>query len=276
MREHASMNTRFAGQVVLITGASSGIGAELARQFAADGARVALAARDATRLESVASECRALGAEALVVVGDVAVEASCADIVDRTVAHYGQLDVLVNNAGMGSSGRFEDVTDLTIFDTLMRVNYLGSVWCTAHALPHLKRSKGRLVAISSLTGLTGVPKRTAYAATKHAMAGFFDSLRIELDGTGVTVTMIYPGFVFSEINQRALSPDGTPFGDRGYTRRKGETMETDQCGRLILAAVANRNRDLVMTWRGKIGRMLKLMSPALVDRIAKGVIESRQ
>ncbi len=170
----------------------------------------------------------------------------------------------------------EDVTDLTIFDTLMRVNYLGSVWCTAHALPHLKRSKGRLVAISSLTGLTGVPKRTAYAATKHAMAGFFDSLRIELDGTGVTVTMIYPGFVFSEINQRALSPDGTPFGDRGYTRRKGETMETDQCGRLILAAVANRNRDLVMTWRGKIGRMLKLMSPALVDRIAKGVIESRQ
>ena len=276
MREHASMNTRFVGQVVLITGASSGIGAELARQFAADGARVALAARDATRLESVAAECRALGAEALVVVGDVAVEASCADIVDRTVAHYGQLDVLVNNAGMGSSGRFEDVTDLTIFDTLMRVNYLGSVWCTAHALPHLKRSKGRLVAISSLTGLTGVPKRTAYAATKHAMAGFFDSLRIELDGTGVTVTMIYPGFVFSEINQRALSPDGTPFGDRGYTRRKGETMETDRCGRLILAAVANRNRDLVMTWRGKIGRMLKLMSPALVDRIAKGVIESRQ
>ena len=276
MREHASMNTRFAGQVVLITGASSGIGAELARQFAADGARVALAARDGTRLESVASECRALGAEALVVVGDVGVEASCADIVDRTVAHYGQLDVLVNNAGMGSSGRFEDVTDLTIFDTLMRVNYLGSVWCTAHALPHLKRSKGRLVAISSLTGLTGVPKRTAYAATKHAMAGFFDSLRIELDGTGVTVTMIYPGCVFSEINQRALSPDGTPFGDRGYTRRKGETMETDQCGRLILAAVANRNRDLVMTWRGKIGRMLKLMSPALVDRIAKGVIESRQ
>ena len=270
------MNTRFAGQVVLSTGASSGIGAELARQFAADGARVALAARDATRLESVAAECRVLGAEALVVVGDVGVEASCADIVERTVAHFGQLDILVNNAGMGSSGRFEEITDLTIFDTLMRVNYLGSVWCTAHALPHLKRSKGRIVGISSLTGLTGVPKRTAYAATKHAMAGFFDSLRIELDGTGVTVTMIYPGFVFSEINQRALSPDGTPFGDRGYTRRKGETMETDQCGRLILTAVANRDRDLVMTWRGKIGRMLKLMSPALVDRIAKGVIESRQ
>ena len=182
----------------------------------------------------------------------------------------------MNNAGIGSSGLFEEITDLTIFDTLMRVNYLGSVWCTAHALPHLKQSKGRLVAISSLTGLTGVPKRTAYAATKHAMAGFFDSLRIELDGSGVTVTMVYPGFVFSEINQRALSPDGTPFGDRGYVRRKGETLETDRCGRLILSAVAHRDRDLVMTWRGKIGRLLKLISPKLVDRIAKGVIETRQ
>ena len=270
------MSGRFAGQVVLVTGASSGIGAELARQFAAEGARVALAARDAVRLESVAAECRALGGEALVVPGDVGVESSCAEIVARTVAHYGQLDVLVNNAGMGSSGLFAEITDRTIFDTLMRVNYLGSVWCTAHALPHLKRSKGRLVAISSLTGLTGVPKRTAYAATKHAMAGFFDSLRIELDGSGVTVTMVYPGFVFSEINQRALSPDGTPFGDRGYKRRQGETMETDRCGRLILRAVANRDRDLVMTWRGKIGRLLKLISPALVDRIAKGVIDSRQ
>ena len=261
---------------MLLTGASSGIGAELARQFAADGARLALAARDVARLESVAAECRALGGEALVVPGDVSVETACASMVARAVAHYGQLDILVNNAGLGSSAEFERITDLSIFDTLMRVNYLGSVWCTAHALPHLKRTKGRIVAVSSLTGLTGVPNRTAYAATKHAMAGFFDSLRIELDGTGVSVTVIYPGFVFSEINQRALSPDGTPFGDRGFVRRKGETMETDECGRLILAAVAGRNRELVMTWRGKIGRALKLIFPRLVDRIALKAVESRQ
>lgn len=270
------MSHRFAGQVILLTGASSGIGAELARQFAADGARLALAARDAERLESVAAECRALGADALVVPGDVAIETSCASMVERTVAHYGCLDMLVNNAGLGSSGLFSDISDLSIFDTLMRVNYLGSVWCTAYALPHLKRSNGRLVAIASLTGLTGVPKRTAYAATKHAMAGFFDSLRIELEGSGVSVTVIYPGFVFSEINQRALSPDGTPFGERGFVRRKGETMETDECGRLILAAVAKRDRELIMTWRGKIGRLLKLVSPSLVDRIARRAIESRQ
>lgn len=266
----------FAGQVVLLTGASSGIGAELARQFAVQGAKLALAARDVARLETVAAECRALGGEALVVPGDVSEEPSCASMVQRTIMHYQRLDVLVNNAGLGSSGLFEQITDLSIFDTLMRVNYLGSVWCTAHALPHLKQSRGRIVAISSLTGLTGVPKRTVYAATKHAMAGFFDSLRIELDGSGVSVTVIYPGFVFSEINRRALSPDGTPFGDHGYQRRKGETMETDECCRQILRAVERRDRDLVMTWRGKIGRLLKLISPALVDRIARNVIDAKQ
>lgn len=266
----------FRGQVVLITGASSGIGAELARQCAAAGAHVALAARDGARLAQVAADCRTNGGDALVLTGDVSIEADCKRLVDDTVAHYGRLDTLINNAGLGASGRFDDITDLSIFETLMRVNFLGSVWCTAHALPHLKESRGRIVAVSSLTGLTGVPKRTAYAATKHAMAGFFDSLRIELDGTGVSVTVVYPGFVFSEINQRALQPNGQPFGERAYLRKKGETMETDECCRQILAATAARQRDLVMTFRGKIGRLLKLLSPSLVDGIARRAIDRRQ
>ncbi len=266
----------FAGQVVIVTGASSGIGAELARQFAASGARLVLAARDVARLEAMAAECRSLGAQALVVETDVSQEAACKTLMERAVAHFGTIDILVNNAGLGSSGQFDEITDLTIFDTLMRVNYLGSVWCTAYALPHLKQSKGRIVGISSLTGLTGVPKRTAYAATKHAMAGFFDSLRIELLQSGVTVTMIYPGFVFSEINRRALSPDGTPFGDRAYKRTSVETMETDECCRQILATVARRDRELVLTWRGKIGRILKLIAPSLVDGIARRAIQQRQ
>jgi len=266
----------FTGRVVLVTGASSGIGAELARQFAGAGASVALAARDTVRLESVAVQCRALGADTLVVRADVGIETECREMIERTVAHFGRLDMLVNNAGLGSSGRFDEITDLSIFDTLMRVNYLGSVWSTAHALPHLKRSGGQVVAISSLTGLAGVPKRTAYGATKHAMAGFFDSLRIELEGSGVAVTVIYPGFVFSEINQRALGPDGQPFGTRAYVRKPGETMETEACCRQILLAVAARQRELIMTWRGRVGRILKLISPRLVDDLARRAIESRQ
>ena len=266
----------FRGQVVLVTGASSGIGAELARQCAAAGAHVALAARDGARLAQVAADCRTRGGDALVLTGDVSIEADCKRLIDETVAHYGRLDTLINNAGLGASGRFDDITDLSIFETLMRVNFLGSVWCTAYALPHLKESRGRIVAISSLTGLTGVPKRTAYAATKHAMAGFFDSLRIELDGTGVSVTVVYPGFVFSEINQRALQPNGQPFGERAYLRKKGETTETDECCRQILVATAARQRDLVMTFRGKIGRLLKLISPSIVDGIARRAIDRRQ
>jgi NAD(P)-dependent dehydrogenase (short-subunit alcohol dehydrogenase family) len=271
-----SASSALAGLVTIVTGASSGIGAELARQLAAGGARLALAARDADRLETVAAECRAAGGDALVVPTDVTDEAQCAALVARTVAHYGRLDVLVANAGVSASGRLEETTDLSIFERLMRVNYLGAVWCIAHALPHLRASRGRLVAISSLTGLTGVPKRTAYAATKHALAGFCDSLRIELAGTGVSVTVVYPGFVFSEINQRALDPDGRAFGDRGYRRLPGETMPTDVCCRLIVRALVRRDRDLVMTWRGKVGRLLKLVAPSLVDRMARGVMEGRQ
>lgn len=266
----------FRDQVVLITGASSGIGAELALQLADVGARLALAARDTTRLTQVAVACRARGGTAIIVPADVTSEADCKAMVDETVRAFGRLDMLVNNAGTSMSGLFTDITDLSIFERIMRLNYLGSVWCTAAAMPHLLASRGRLVAVSSLTGLTGVPKRTAYAASKHAMAGFFDSLRIELVNSGVSVTVAYPGFVMSEINKHALSPDGTPFGDRAYVRKPQETMATDECGRLILRAAARRDRDIVMTWRGKIGRMLKLLSPAFVDTLARRAIESRQ
>lgn len=275
------MSSSLAGTVTLITGASSGIGAELARQCADAGARLALAARDATRLEQVASECRARGAEVVVIPGDVSAQSDCERFVQATVAHYGRLDTLVNNAGIGAGARLDEVTDLSVYDTLMRVNYLGSVWCTAYALPHLKSSRGRVVAIASLTALTGVPKRTAYAATKHAMAGFFDSLRVELMGSGVSVTVIYPGFVVSEINQRALRADGTSGATAGrspsplpHTPPPG-TMPTSECCRLIVRAMERRDRDCVMTLRGKLGRWLKVISPALVDRIALRVIASR-
>jgi short-subunit dehydrogenase len=273
--EHVA-RASFANSVICITGASSGIGAELARQCAAVGARLVLAARDEARLAEVADACRELGAEALVVRTDVAQEADCAALIRSTIGHFGRLDMLINNAGLGASGLVRDVTDPSLFERVMRVNYLGSVWCTLHALPHLLASRGRLVAVSSLTGLTGVPKRAAYGATKHAMAGFFDSLRIELEGTGVSVTVAYPGFVLSEINRHALSPAGTPWGERGYVRRPGETMATAECATLILHAAAARRRDIVMTWRGKVGRLLKLVAPSLVDRMARRAIDGKQ
>ena len=147
----------YAGKVVVVTGASQGIGKALCLELAAQRPRLVLAARDAAALEAVAAECRARGAETLVVPTDVADEAACRALVERAVERFCGVDVLVNNAGMGMLARFEDVTDLSLYERLMRVNYLGSVYPTFYALPHLKRSRGQIVAVSSLAGLNGRP-----------------------------------------------------------------------------------------------------------------------
>ena len=265
------MADAFRENVVVITGASDGIGREMALQMAAQGAWLALAARDAARLEDAAAACRARGGRAVAVRTDVADEAQCRALIERTVAEFGRVDTLVNNAGISMWARFDQVSDLAPFEQMMRVNYLGSVYCTHAALPHLKRTRGRIVGVSSLTGRAGVPTRSGYAATKHAMAGFFDSLRIELADEGVTVTMVYPGFVSTGIRARAYGPDGAPL--RASPVRESEVMTPEECARQIVKAAAGRRRELVMTARGKVGAWIKLVAPGLVDRIARRAIE---
>jgi short-subunit dehydrogenase len=263
----------FQDLVVIVTGASLGIGRELALQLSSQGARLVLAARDAGRLSEVAAECELAGGRAIAVPTDVADQAQCRRLIDAAIAEFGRLDVLINNAGLSMWARFEDITDLAPFDQMMRVNYMGSVYCTHAALPHLKQSRGRLVAVSSLTGRTGVPTRSGYAATKHAMAGFFDSLRIELEGSGVSVTVVYPGFVSTGIREHAFGPDGAPLGAGNSPVREAEVMTPEECARQILNAAAARRRELVMTLRARVGAWLKMFSPALVDRIARRAIE---
>ena len=258
-------------RVVVVTGASKGIGAELARQLAARGARLALGARNLDDLERVAAACRAAGGEAIAVRTDVAVERDCRALLDGAHLAFGRVDALVNNAGMTMWARFEEVTDMSILEEIMRVNYLGSVYCTRHALPYLRQTRGLLVGISSLAGRVGVPTRTGYSAAKHAMAGFFDSLRIELDGSGVDVTMIYPGFVATGIRENAAGPDGKPI--RVSPVKEGEVMGVEECARRIVAAMERREREVVMTARGKMGLWLRLLAPSLVDRIARRAIQ---
>jgi len=258
--------------IVVITGASKGIGAELAEQLAARGAALCLAARNGEELEAVAGRCRARGAKVITVKADVGVEADCKAMVDATIAAFGRIDTLVNNAGATMWARFEDIGDMSILQRIMQVNYMGAVYCTHHALPHLKATKGSLVGISSLAGRTGVPTRTGYAASKHAMTGFFDSLRIELDGSGVTVTMIYPGFVSTGIRENASGPDGKPIAVSPV--KEGEVMGVEECARIIVAAMETRKREVIMTARGKIGLWLKLVAPGVIDRIAKRAIET--
>jgi short-subunit dehydrogenase len=265
--------TPFRENVVVLTGASAGIGHQLALQLAAQGARLVLAARDAAKLEETAAACRALGAQAISVPTDVGDEAQCKALVERAVAEFGRIDTLVNNAGIGMWARFDEMTDLAPFERIMRVNYLGSVYPTFYALPHLKQTRGRIVGVNSLTGKTGVPTRSGYAASKHAAAGFFDSIRIELEDSGVTVTQVFPGFVATEIRERAFGPDGRPLGQGNSPVHEREVMSAEECARQIVAAAAGRRRELIMTLRGKVGAKLKLVAPALVDRMARKAIE---
>ena len=257
--------------VVAITGASKGIGAELARQLAAQGARLVLAARSEKELEAVARDCRDAGASVVCVRADVANERDCQAIVAGAVLAFGRLDTLVNNAGVSMWARFEDIEDMSILERIMQVNYMGAVHCTRHALPHLRQSRGRIVGVASIAGMVGVPTRTGYAASTHAMRGFFDSLRIELDGSGVTVTMIYPDFVSTGIRENASGPDGKPIMLSPV--KEGEVMSVEVCARRIVKAISRREREVVMTARGKMGLWLKLLAPALIDRMAKRAIE---
>jgi NAD(P)-dependent dehydrogenase (short-subunit alcohol dehydrogenase family) len=255
-----------ANQAILLTGASSGIGREMAFQLALPGRRLALAARDANALEEVAAFCRKRGCEALVVPTDVGIESECRRLVEQTIGAFGALDAVFLNAGQDMWARLDELEDSAVLERLVRVNYLGPAWLTRFALPHLKTSRGRIVVVSSLAGLTGVPTRTGYAASKHALHGFFDSLRIELADTGVSVTLACPDFVLSEIHRRASGPDGKPLGVSPM--QEGRIMTAAQCAAAILDAAARRRRMVLLSLRGRLGRYARLFVPGLIDRIA--------
>jgi short-subunit dehydrogenase len=264
----------FADQVVVVTGASEGIGRAFCIALAPQRPRLVLAARNRERLESLAEECRRLGAQACVVPTDVTDEDACRALIDSAVTAFGRIDVLVNNAGGTMWTRLDEIRDLSIFERLMRLNYLGSVYPTFHALPHLQQSRGRIVAVASMAGLIGVPTRTGYAAAKHAVVGFFDSLRVELLDSGVTVTLICPDFVVSEIHKRALGPDGRPLGDNPMANSK--IMTAEQCAGLMIRAIELRERLLVTSGRGRLARWLKLLAPGAIERMAARAIAQKR
>jgi len=262
--------------VTIITGASTGIGEELAYLLARQGAYLVLTARRADELSRVADKVRRIdcGARVITVCADVAVSDDCKKIIDAALAEFGCIDTLVCNAGMTMWAKFADIPDVTILERIMQVNYMGAVYCTHHALPHLLKSKGRIVGVASLTALVGVPTRTGYAASKHAMRGFFDSLRIELADSGVSVTMVYPGFVATGIRENATGADGKPA--KIDPVNKDDVMSVEECGQIIFDALESRKREEIMTFRAKLGQWIKLIAPGVIDGIAKKAVEGNQ
>jgi NAD(P)-dependent dehydrogenase (short-subunit alcohol dehydrogenase family) len=263
-------------EVIIITGASDGIGAEMALQLARRRGKdvaLVLAARNPMALQDVAGQCLALGAQALVVPTDVTVQEQCRALIATAAATYGRIDALINNAGRSAHALFDQVQDLGWYEDLMRVNLWGAVWCTHAALPWLKASQGRLVAVSSLAGLVGVPGRSAYGATKFAMSGFFESLRAELKPHQVSVTIAYPGVVATRIRHRGYNAAG---GELGHSSLKEEhAMPVATCASLILDGMQGRRREVVMTAKGKLGRWLKLLLPGMVERLAMAAVSKQ-
>lgn len=261
----------YANQVVIVTGASAGIGKALALLLARQGAKVVIAARRADRLEQLAAECTALGAETLVVPTDVADESQCKALIEKTIARFGKLDMLINNAGLAASALLEDFPDLSLFKQTMDVNFYGALYCTYYALQHLKKTGGRIVAISSLGGKSAIPYNTPYCASKYAMHGLYDSLRLELAPSGVSVTVVCPWWVITEFHEAQMDKNGIPRGPRGrgfYTKRM---MTAEQCAAITLRAAEKRKREVLMG-PGGLTILLKAIAPGLVDWIATRMV----
>jgi NAD(P)-dependent dehydrogenase (short-subunit alcohol dehydrogenase family) len=198
------------GKSVLITGASSGIGRAAAVRLAGYGARVALAARTQSVLEELAAAITAKGGQALAVPTDVTDAGQCQRAVAAAVERFGGLDILICSAGLSLRGYF-DGTALDVLDRVMRVNFFGTLYCTHAALPHVKARRGSLVGIGSLTGKRGVPSYGLYGASKAAVHGLYESLRLELGPDGVHVGVLAPAYVDTPLRDNVLGPDGKPW-----------------------------------------------------------------
>jgi short-subunit dehydrogenase len=251
------------GKVVIITGASSGIGRALAKEFFSRGASLVLCARRTDRLEAIKNELQS--ANILCIKTDVAEETDCKRLIDLTIEHFGHIDVLINNAGISMRALFKDM-DLEVMHRLMNVNFFGTVYCTKYALPYLLESKGSLVGVISVAGHVGLPGRAAYSASKFAVRGFLDTIRIEHLKSGLHVLVAAPGFTASEVRMAALTADGTPQGET--PRNENKMMSAETCAYHIAEAVRKRKRELILTFvEGKFTVFLGKFFPALLDRL---------
>lgn len=253
-------------KVVIITGASSGIGLALAKAFSAEGARLSLAARSIGKLNELTKELEKEGTETIAVKTDVSKEEECKALVEKTLDKYGRIDILVNNAGISMRAAFKDV-EIDVLRKLMDVNFWGTVYCTKYALPSLLESKGSVVGISSIAGFIGLPGRSGYSASKFAMHGFLETLRVENLKTGLHVLVAAPGFTASNVRKAALTANGT---QQGETPRKEEKMmSAEEVAGHVIKAIKKRKRTLILTFvEGKFTVFLKKCFPALLDKLS--------
>ncbi|OGO24971.1 MAG: hypothetical protein A2Y54_03610 [Chloroflexi bacterium RBG_16_51_16] len=251
------------GKVVIVTGASSGIGEATAREFAKEGARLVLAARRIDRLEELAKEIRAMasGAEALVVQADLSQLADIQSMVEQTLKQFGRIDVLVNNAGFGRLDWLEKLDPLKDIEAQLKVNVHGVIQTTRQVLPvMIKQRSGSIINMCSMAGLIGTPTYTIYSASKHAVHGFSEALRREVQPWGISVSMLYPGGVTTEFGQHAGINRKTK-----ATTPKFLLLTADQVGREVVKLVTRPRAMRIIPWLWSLSAYLNKLWPAFVD-----------
>ncbi|MBN1988634.1 MAG: SDR family oxidoreductase [Bacteroidales bacterium] len=257
-------NFTFQEKVVVITGASSGIGLACVQVLANKGAKVVMGARSFDKLKEIERSLTASGHSVIAVKTDVTQESDCVNLINSALNAFGRVDVLINNAGISMRALFVD-TNIKVIRQLMEVNFFGTVYCTKHALPYLLESKGSIVGVSSIAGFHGLPGRTGYSASKFAMHGFLETLRIENLRNGLHVMIAAPGFTSTNVRRAALTADGTP---QGYSPREEKKMMTaTQVAERIAKGIMYRRRNVIMTFEGKFSVLLQRVVPHLLDYI---------
>ena len=256
------MKNIFKDKVVVVTGASSGIGEAVAREFAREGSKVILAARSGEILARIVDEIKDENGTACYVITDVSIEDDCRRLIETAVSVYGTVHILINNAGLSMRAVFDDV-DLGVLHRLMNVNFWGTVYCTKYALPYLVENKGSLVAVSSIAGFHGLPGRTGYSASKFAISGFLETVRIENLKRGLHVMIIFPGFTSSNIRIRALTANGTEQGESPL--EEGKLMSPVYVAKWILKGIRKKKRNKLLTLEGKLTALFQRIMPKTLD-----------
>lgn len=251
-------------KTVIITGASSGIGKACAEAFAKQGANIVISGRNKENLEQAAKELKKTGVTVLALAGDVSKESDCKLLIEKTVEKFGEIDILINNAGISMRALFKDL-DLDVIKRVMDINFWGTIYCTKYALPYLLKTKGSVVGISSIAGYNGLPGRTGYSASKFAMQGFLDALRIENLKTGLHVLVACPGYTASNVRNAALVADGSSQDDS--PRDEEKMMSAEEVAEEIVNAVKKRKRTIILTAQGKLAVWMNKFFPSLTDML---------
>lgn len=251
-------------KVVIITGASSGIGSSLVEVFAKKKYKVVIAARDNNKLEVIREKLVLQGCEVLSVICDVSREDDCKKLIEITVNKFGGINILINNAGISMRALFNDL-ELDVIKKVFAVNFWGTVYCTKYSLPYLLKSKGSLVGVSSIAGKKGLPGRSGYSASKFAIEGFLETIRTENLKKNLHVLVACPGFTATDIRINSLTEKGFP--QAASPRDEDKMMSPDKVALSIYNAIKNRKRDLIMTGSGKMTVWLNKFFPSFMDKM---------